>query len=429
MRHFNVALTRRALIGAGGALGLGVILRRSAGETPPMRGGTATTQTIKPVHSDLIYQSYGVCSHPNFTVTAYGDTAAWVDRLGTLGAAYFRGLYVHQLPSTMLTATEARRRGIGWLATVAPSDWSLPQDQLQARLTHIRDNAANVIIAIEGVNEPNNVRGGGARAGDWAERTVATQKAIYEFVQAEMPGTPVVGPSLHAAVPTAYDDHLRLGELGVQEYFDYAGLHRYPDGNYPTYRVDERLDWIRKAFGDVPTWITETGYTNALGSQSGQNPVPEDVSAAYAAISLLELYRRGCRSVRYELLDDPDPDRREIEANFGLWRTASLDAASWTEKPEVGAMQSFLASLIDPGQPFTPEPLKLKMRAPVTVQWLVTGKRSGETTVLLWQAVPIYDPELRHSIAFPEVEVEVGREGSASTVLSVPPGQVIASQI
>lgn len=425
-----MALTRRVLLGAVGVVGLGVVLRQSVGEAHTLKGGAVTTHSIRPVHSDLIYQSYGVCSHPNFNTTVYGDTRAWSDRLGALGAAYFRGLYAHQLPSVALTVSEARRRGIGWLATVAPPDWSLPSDQLQTRLTHIRDNAADVIIAIEGVNEPNNVRGGGTLAADWAERTVATQKAIYEFVQAEMPGTPVVGPSLHAAVATSYDDHLRLGELGIQEYFDYAGLHRYPDGNYPTYRVDERIGWIRDAFGpNTPVWITETGYTNALGSQSGQNPVPEDVSAAYAAISLLELYRRGCRSVRYELLDDPDPDRRDIEANFGLWRTPSLDAASWTEKPEAALMQSFLASLMDRGRPFTPEPVQLNMRAPDSVQWLVTGKRSGETTLFLWQAVPIYDPVSRQPIARPYAEVEVEPEGKASITISVPPGQVIEVQI
>ena len=85
MTNSGVALTRRAFIGAGGVLGLGLILRRSAGETTPERGGTVTTQTIKPVHSDLIYQSYGVCTHPNFNTTPYGDTRAWGDRIGTIG--------------------------------------------------------------------------------------------------------------------------------------------------------------------------------------------------------------------------------------------------------------------------------------------------------------------------------------------------------
>jgi hypothetical protein len=40
---------------------------------------------------------------------------------------------------------------------------------------------------------------------------------------------------------------------------DYAAMHRYPDGRYPDYRLDEQLAWVQRHWADRPTWIWETG--------------------------------------------------------------------------------------------------------------------------------------------------------------------------
>src|SRR5919202_760494 len=68
-----------------------------------------------------------------------------------------------------------------------------------AVLAHIRDNAADVCIGIEGMNEPNNNRDGSPLPADWAVKAVAYQKAIADFVAAppSMAHVRVVGPSLH----------------------------------------------------------------------------------------------------------------------------------------------------------------------------------------------------------------------------------------
>ncbi len=327
--------------------------------------------TVQPVHANTLLKSYGVCSHPNFNTATYQHTSAWMDRLAGMNATYFRGMYAHNLPGVQLATTRARELGIGWLATVMPEDWNQSNDVLLARLRHLRDNASDVVIGIEGVNEPNHERSGGPPPADWPERAVAVQKLIYDFVKAtpQLAHVNVVGPSLHASVSTAHQDHIRLGNLGVQDYMDYAGLHRYFGGRYPDYAVDERLGWIQESFGDVPTWVTETGYTNCVDNTSAHKPVPNDVSAAYAPLCMLEFAVRGCRSTRYELLDDPDAGAKDvIESNFGLWMTPSLDPATWTEKPEVDVMRTFLATLQDPGASYTPRPVQLELTAPAGCQ-------------------------------------------------------------
>ncbi len=397
-------------------------------------GGSAKVSKlplVQPVHTNALLKSYGVCAHPNFNTATYQHTSAWMERLAGMNASYFRGMYAHNLPSVALALSKARELGIGWLATVMPEDWNLSNDVLLARLRHLRDNAADVVIAIEGVNEPNHERSGGAPPSDWPERTVAVQKIIHDFVKAtpQLAHVSVIGPSLHATVPTAHQDHIRLGEVGVQNYMDYAGLHRYFGGRYPDYQVDERLSWIRESFGDVPTWVTETGYTNCVDNTTAHKPVPASVSAAYGPLCMLEFAVRGCRSTRYELLDDPDAGAKDvIESNFGLWNTPSLDPTTWTEKPEADVMRTFLATLQDPGASYTPAPLQLELTAPAGVSSLVVGKRDGSRKLLLWQSKGIFDPNLQQAVSVPAVDVVVKRPTRTRT-FSVPAGRVVTVKL
>ena len=61
-----------------------------------------------------------------------------------------------------------------------PEDWSLTEPELRARLIHVRDNAADVCLAIQGVNEPNHERTGGAPPADWAAPAVRFQKILWD---------------------------------------------------------------------------------------------------------------------------------------------------------------------------------------------------------------------------------------------------------
>ena len=388
-------------------------------------GGGSSLPLVNAIHSDRVATSYGVCAHVNFNTTVYGATKDWLARLDSMGTSYFRSMYAHTLPSNAVAITEARRLGLKWLATVTPEDWSQTDAQLLARLQHIKSNAADVVIAIEGVNEPNHERSGGPPPADWPQRTLRVQKIIWDFVQANMPHIQVVGPSLHSSVSTAQQDQVRLGELGIGAYMDSAGLHRYFSGRYPDYLTDERIGWIRAAYGaNMPIWVTETGYTNCVNNTTQHKPVPENVSAKYGPLTVLEFFVRGCNTTRYELLDDPDPEKNDVESNFGLWRTPSLSPTTWTEKPEASAMRGFVAGLADPGPTFTPDPVPLSVTAPSTVKSLVVGKRDGSHRLLLWQRAPIFDPMTQKPMTAPNATAVVERPLFTSSV-TVPAGEVV----
>jgi Glycosyl hydrolase catalytic core len=387
---------------------------------------------VTPVHSDRVAKSYGVCGHVNFNTTVWGETEEWLQRFDSLGATYFRSMYPHQMASNDTAIAEARRLGLKWLATVAPEDWSLSDAEITTRLAHIKNNAADVVFAIEGVNEPNQARSGGTLEADWADRTVHVQQLIWNYVQANMPQIDVIGPSLHATVSTVHEDHVTLGNKGIQNYYDYAGLHRYSGGRYPNYLSDERIGWIRQEWSATkPIWVTETGYTNCVNNTTQHKPVPESVSAAYGPLSVLEWFVRGCKSTRYEGLDDPNPGKDVVESNFGLWRTPSLTPSTWTEKPEVAKMRDFLSSLSDPGVAYTPAGIKMKLAyntTPTLARSLLVGKRNGTKTLLLWQTAPIFNPTTQVALKPPAVTVTIQRP-TRSWSVSVPAGTVVSVPI
>jgi len=239
--------------------------------------------------------------------------------LAKTNAGYFRGMYANGLSATSETTRVAREYGVEWGMGVCPDDWSLSDAELVSRIKHIARNAADICLYIEGVNEPNFAGAGRRTATDWPQRTVAKQKVIWQTVKGDsrLAHVKVVGPSLHAVVGTEAQYKL-LGDAGVARYMEYAAMHRYPGGHYPDQGLDQRLAWVKRYWGGKPTWITETGYNNALADSGGQNPVPEDVSAVYAPSTVLEAVDRGCKVIWYELLDDPDAGAKDNpEATVG----------------------------------------------------------------------------------------------------------------
>jgi len=119
---------------------------------------------------------------------------------------------------------------------------------------------------------------------------------------------------------------------------------------------------------------------------------------------------------------------QKIIWDFGLWRTPSLDPATWTEKPEASVLRTFLGSLQDPGDDFAPKPVRLDVQAPEGVKSLVVGKRNGSAALLLWQNTGIYDPARQEPITVGAASVEVRTHRKAVTV-SVPAGEVVRLQL
>jgi hypothetical protein len=415
-------LSRRGLLLAGLAGAAAPVVTPRSGGGAWRAGAVSALPLVQPIASQRAYEAFGVCAHPHFDQSGYKYTRDWMSALASVGARYFRGLYAHQHFANRTTTELARENGIKWGATVCP-DLFFPDSDLAGRIRHIASNAADVCLFIEGVNEPNNVRGWGSPPPpDWPQRTVAKQRVIWETVRSEprLSHVHVVGPSLHASLSTE-SDHRRLRDAGLVRYMDFAGLHRYPGGRYPDHLLDQRLSWIKRYWSGKPAWITETGYTNALHhrEKEGHAPVPEDVSAVYAPAALLEALDRGCKVSWYELLDDPDPlAKDDIESNFGMFATAFEDAPPWRAKPVVSTMRAFLARLDDPGPPYRPARIGLRVSSEAKdVRATVTGRRDGAVTLHVRRAANCWDPAARQRIPVAPVPVVVETARGSMTLV------------
>ncbi len=403
---------------AGAAIGAypGIASARAIEELTP--SAALALPTVKPIWSHKAYEAFGVCAHPNFGNTTYQYTSQWMAALAETGASYFRGMYSQGINATATTTSRARGYGIKWGMTVAPN-LSTTDTELVNRIRHIGANAADVCRYVEGINEPNHSRSGGAVPTDWIRRTVAKQRVIWQAVRSDprLAHVKVLGPSLQAVEATE-SDYKALGDAGLAQYMTHAALHRYPGGRYPNHLIDERLTWIARHWGGRPTWITETGYTNALATPSGHNPVPEDVSACYAPSALLEAVDRGCQVCWYELLDDPDPGAKDnIESNFGMFATISGMAPPWRAKPVVSVMKSFLSRLKDPGPAYDPPRIGLSVVSNVgDVRSTVMAKRNGSVTLFLRRATNCWDPNRQTRLTVPTIPVIVTTAKGTQTI-------------
>ena len=216
-----------------------------------------------------------------------------------------------------------------------------------------------------------------------------------------------MGPSLQLGGSNPLVDFQALTAAGIRPFMAEAGMHSYPGGLKPDNNVDKRLGWVSTAWGSLPTWVSETGYHTGTNVTTGHRPAPQDVAATYGPRSVLEYFTRGCRSVRFELLDDPNPGNNVAESNFGLLEATGLAPTTWTPKPEYTAMKAFLGSLKDTATSYTPAPVPLQVVAPSTVRWTVVAKSDGTATVLAFLNASIWDAIKRVPVTVAPVDVTI----------------------
>ncbi len=402
----RTTVSRRAVLGA--AASGAALAPLAAGASTP--AAATTLPLVTPVWSEQLRRSYGVAVHPNLGKTGYAYVDAWAQQVAAMNATYIRGRYAPQLDATAQTIARCRALGLKWLMLVIPEDWSMSPAELRTTLAHIRDNAADVCIGIEGMNEPNHNRDGSEVRADWAAATVVYQKVIKEFVAAtpSMAHVTVVGPSLQMGGTDPLAAFLALADAGIRPYMDEAGMHSYPGGMKPDNNVAKRLGWVATAWGQLPTLVSETGYHTATNAPLvGHRPAPTDVAATYGPRSLLEYASRGCRSVRFELLDDPDAANATAESNFGLLEATGLAPSTWTPKAEYGVMQAFLGSLKDSAASYTPAPVPLQVVAPSTVKWTLVAKSDGTVSLLTYLNASVYDAVKRVRLTVAPVDVTI----------------------
>jgi hypothetical protein len=398
MRTDDPALSRRTLLTAAAATATAPLVIEGLAATA---AAAVPRVRVTPLWTQRLRRSYGVAALPVDLAPVYSHVEDWTQRVADLGATYVRGRYRPGADQTTRMVARCRALGLKWLMSIIPENWSMSEDELRRVLVHIRDNAADVCVGIMNINEPNHNRDGSAVRPDWPELTVGYQRVIKTFLDAtpSLSSAVSVGPSLQMGADDPSPDFFALRDAGLPAYLDHAGLHSYPSGWAPSKHVKLRLRYVRDAWGDVPTWVTETGYNTATSfpftGLKGPNPVPQDVTATYGPRSVLEWGIRGCKAVRFQLLDEPNPGNDDPNENFGLIENTGDLPSTWTPKPEYTAMQRFLASLQDPVASYKPPSFRVGVAGPSNLTWIPVGKSDGSRALLMYRDAPLWDPDTR----------------------------------
>lgn len=319
-----MAITRRSLLATAGVSVAGSTGAISALPSP---AAAATRAQLR--------RAYGVVVHPSWASDRmYGQTDRWMGHLADLGVKQIRGLVVPHQKECRRTAQLCRRYGIKWLMTVVPA-WRLTPAEATQRVNQIADDYADVVLGIEGVNEPNNTD-----VANWARRTVRIQRAIWHARNdnRSLAHVKVLSPAMHAVLEDERDGagYRALARRNIHRFCDVASLHSYPRGGEVTTGLAERLDLLDIAYKGKPVWITETGWTTYRGG-SAQRSTSESAAARHGAeaIRTIAEHPRVQKAFRYELLDDRG-NGTDPESRYGLVR------ADWTRKPEFREVRKVL---------------------------------------------------------------------------------------
>jgi len=410
--HARRTWSRRAIIAAPVAVGagaLGLYLTRDRGP-----------QLVRPLAAQVVHEGYGVCQHVNFESNVYQHQTAILNRYGEMAVAQMRSMYRPDLSNFGDAIAGARKHGVRWNATVATMEST--QAEVERKIAHMAGENPDVIGWVEGVNEPNEGDG-------WVEPCVEIQRWIHDAVRSrsELDHVVVLGPSMHdVRLENAGGDHWQqLADAAVADVMEVCAVHSYPGASTPGSKRDERVQWVHDAFGDdYPIKFSEWGYTNTLGQPvsartGGAKTISVEASAAYDCQGVLDFANHGWQLLRYEFLDDPDPDNLTTESNFGLWTVESVDGdpdLTWNPKPVVEPLSAMLQALRDPGEPYETTSVPLDVDAPGDVQTCLTQKRDGSTTLWLWRDVAVWDPDAEQDLDPRTVAADVEHGGRVRTV-------------
>lgn len=357
-----------------------------------LSAGTARAETTA-VPADRFVDGVGVNVHVMYLDTTYEDHPRTIRALRWLGVRHVRDAVRWPLPSsTAWWRAEQRKRLLALhdagmrltLIAGGPADESL--GSLTDRLRVVR--GLRGVVAVEGPNEWDL---SGDR--DWARSLPAMQRALYAAVRRDpvlrRRGVRVLGPSLGRE-----GNYAQLGDLS--DAMDVGNIHAYTGARQPESAelpgafilAEGGLDLVRQTTGDRPLVVTETGYHDAFAQLGRQPPTAPAPAAAYQLRTLLQNTALGIRrTFVYELLDQRrDPAGLDQEANFGLFDH------EFRPKPSAHALRNLVRLLRDTRRSPTAAKLDVTIEGGQDVRSLLLAKSRGRYMLVLWRAVPLWDP-------------------------------------
>lgn len=356
--------------------------------------------------ADRFVDSVGVNVHMTYGDTAYRDRSRLADKLSQAGIRHVRDGLSYNTQYAYDTFNQLAARGIR--TTFIMGDPTEQRDTLDQLVTTLRTKVPAAAEAAEGPNEYSY-------SGDpqWVANLRDYQTRMFNRLKQDpaLAHLPVLAPSL-----ITWQDHALLGDL--RSALDFGNKHSYPGGDIPESNVDSELRDAARVSGDRPVYVTESGYHNALNTDSGHRPTSEEATATYLPRMFLEYFRRGIpRTFAYELIDEwADPAKRNAEANFGLLRN------DYSEKPAFTALSNLIAVLGDSGPAFSTTPLDYSVAgAPSDLRQLVLQKRDGSHYLVLWRATRVWDPIARKAVIPDTRNISVSLPGADGTTKVIAP--------
>lgn len=396
---------------------------------------TPSLEQMLPVWSRDVYNNYGICQHTNFQTTVYQFQNELIDAIADTGISHFRSMYAHNLAKNTEAINRARARGVKWHATVMTINST--EDEIRTRINHLANNAADLVIRLEGINEPNETN-------VWADSSVTAvvqrQYWMSYYVRTNsilrplwLTGKLTIGtPSMHdirldnsdgehwlqyanKTVQAKANDPDFSGAVSGKALSDFVNAHGYQGGGAVDRNRQRRVDYARAAFGNMPIIFSETGYTNAMGPNrtAAHNPVPESISSVYDRQIVFDFFNAKLGAIRYEALDDPDPgEDNVVESNFGMLyevdenNPAAPPATAWKEKPGVAPLRTILNWLKDSGDSYTPQPVGLKIVSKhADIRYTLVQRRDGATRMYAFRYGTIWDTKTEQPIILAPVNI------------------------
>ena len=258
-------------------------------------------------------------------------------------------------------------------------DMSYTPDRVHAEVAYLATSPiADQVVGVCGPNEANK-----DQSSPWPAKAVEIQQAIYTEVfrhPSFARHVAVVGPALMHNVQDIDRDYRALRAAGIMRWCDAGDFHFYPGNAGPHLNAGE-AQRARQAFGNLPLWHSETGWTGA--------DTPPATAGMFSVEALLRNRLTGIvGTVLYEFADES----QYLEGREGLFglRTPTQP------KPAYGRIHTLLA-LPDGNQPFNGWLADYAPGVPSDVGAVVTSEGDGHWTVYLMRqeqdsATIVFDP-------------------------------------
>jgi hypothetical protein len=371
---------------------------------------TAAAQTSSPdrsaatqaLASNSVVDQIGVDIHLSFFNTPYNKFDTLVrPALAELGVRHIRDGALTAGNSGALNTYYKRLSALaadGIRSSLVTFDATTPAYLTDlAKLDDVYNEAGRAVEFFEGANEPNLKKNP-----EWANIGRERQKQLYQAAHGnpDLSGVAVIGPSPWG--PSAQ----QLGDISAN--VDFGNWHIYSGGQYPEATgkasLSDYQEQARALYSGKPVVASEAGYHSAMNVRAGKHrPTPEKVIAKYLPRLVLWDLKKGIvRTYVYELLDSFNKGDADPESNFGLIRYDG------SRKPAFYALKNLISIFSDQGAVPHPQALDWSMTSKDdAIQSMVFQRSDGSFLLVLWLAVPAWDPDQRSEVASKSVGTEI----------------------